>query len=35
MEVNSSLFLQKLVGCKEMGEEVMKSIESKTPAAAV
>ncbi|KAI5660444.1 hypothetical protein M9H77_29237 [Catharanthus roseus] len=25
----------KLVGCKEMGEEVMKSIESKTPAAAV
>jgi len=24
--------MQKLVGCKEMGEEVLKSVESKVPA---
>jgi len=26
------LKMQKLVGCKEMGEEVLKSVESKVPA---
>lgn len=26
-------FLQQLVGCKEMGEQVMKAVESQIPAA--
>ena len=27
------LFVQKLVGCKEMGDEVLKAVESQLPAA--